>query len=93
LQFDGRRQVLQHAPCDKAVEEQRWVFDLATQMFRYSADTSECLDYMDDQESFSAEPCHDSLSGQQFGPKKLGIYCMNGREDLCIQEASLSFLF
>lgn len=85
--------MLQHVSCDRDVLEQRWVFDLATQMFRYSADTSQCLDYMEDQESFSAEPCHDSLPGQQFGQQKLGIYCMNGREDLCVQEASLDFRF
>jgi len=69
------------------------VFDLATQMFRYSADTTQCLDYEEEEEAFSAEPCHDNHPGQQFSMHKLGVYCINGREELCVQDASLAFRF
>ena len=62
LQFDGKMQVLQQAECDGANSEQKWVLDIATYMFRYASDVTLCLDYMEDEESFSAEPCHDKRS-------------------------------
>ena len=84
---------MQRVPCDKSFEEQRWVFDLATQMFRYSVDTTQCLDYMEEEEAFSAEPCHDNHPGQQFSMHKQSVYCLNGLPDLCVQETSLLFLY
>ena len=93
LQFDGRMQLLQQADCDQTVTEQKWVLDAATNMFRYSADVSQCLDYMEDEEAFSAEPCHDHTPGQQFDQQYLGRYCMTGRKELCVQEAALTFKY
>lgn len=93
LQFDGRMQVLQQAGCNETVSEQRWVLDAATNMFRYSADVSQCLDYMKDEESFSAEPCHDSTPGQRFEQKYLDRYWMSNRKDLCVQQSALTFKY
>eukprot|EP00966_Prymnesium_polylepis_P330953 7386548-Prymnesium_polylepis.1 len=66
---------------------------MATQMFRFSADTTQCLDYMMEEEAFSAEPCLDNHPGQQYSMHKLGVYCLAGYEDLCVQDASLAFRF
>ena len=93
LQFDGRMQVLQQADCNETVSEQKWVLDAATNMFRYSADVSQCLDYMEDEEAFSAEPCHDNTPGQRFEQKYLGQYCMSNRKDLCVQQSALTFKY
>jgi len=93
LQFDGSKQALQQDPCSEARMDQKWVYDLATQVFRYFADTTQCLDYMFDEESFSAEPCHDNTPGQRFEQKYLGQYCMSNRKDLCVQQSALTFKY
>jgi len=93
LQFDGKMQVLQQAECDEANGEQKWVLDIATYMFHYASDVTLCLDYMEDEESFSAEPCHDSTPGQRFEQKNLGRYCMSNRQDVCVTEAALMFKY
>ena len=93
LQFDGKMQVLQQAACDEANGEQKGVLDLATYMFRYASDVTLCLDYMEDEESFSAEPCHDSTPGQRFEQKNLGRYCMSNRQDVCVTEAASMFKY
>ena len=87
LQFDGRMQVLQQAECSETVTEQKWVLDTSTSMFHYSADVSQCLDYVDEEEAFSAEPCHDNTPGQRFEQMYLGRYCMSNHPELCVQEA------
>ena len=93
LQFDGRMQVLQQTECNETVGEQKWVLDAATSMFHYSADVSQCLDYMEDEEAFSAEPCHDNTPGQRFEQKTLGRYCMSNHADLCVQEAGVMWKY
>ena len=89
LQFDGRMQVLQQAECNENISEQKWVLDEATRVFRYSVDVSQCLEYLEDEEAFSAEPCHDDTPGQIFEQKYLGRYCMSNHPDICVQEASV----
>ncbi len=93
LQFDGKMQVLQQAECDEANSEQKWVLDIATYMFRYASDVTLCLDYMEDEESFSAEPCHESTPGQKFEQKNLGRYCMSHLQHVCVTESALMFKY
>jgi hypothetical protein len=79
--------LLEHHTCDQSSQQQKWIYDPASDSIKLEQDTSQCLDFFLEHQDFGIWSCADAAN-HEFEPDHAGKLCLIDDPSKWVQNAT-----